>query len=311
MRGKDRIFKIGAIQHIYQNTLDGWLIFYSKRDYLVLFSLISVAVRKYGIQIIGLCMMPDHIHILVRAENLQTLSQFVCYYSSLFARANNKTTFRRGQLFRHSFGSAMKPDDKRCRSVIAYVYNNLVEKRLADDVESGQWNFLRYARQPYPFSEKLELAGASRAMRRAVEEIKGDRKTDIPLNYNQIERICKDLNRTETAQLTDFIIQQYNCIDYEAAFSFFGSYDSFVTSCNAFTGSEYGVGEIHHKASDIIYGRITDLLRRKYAFHDIKDVFRLEEDKRKKLALAIAKETGAPLFQIAKYFHCSTLERDG
>ena len=302
MRGKDRVFKPFAIQHIYQNTLEGFLVFYSVRDYLVFFCLLSTAARRYGILVIGLCLMPDHIHVLVKAENLQVLSQFVCYYTSLFVRTQNKVMFRTGQLFRHSFGSAMKPDDKRCRSVIAYVYNNLVEKNLADDVESGQWNFLRYAVQEYPFSSKLKLSQASRAIRRAVEEVKVNRKEDIPLNYQQLGCLTKDLNRMELRQLTDFIIQQYNCIDYDTTFSFFGNYDSFVKSCNAFTGSEYGVGEIHHKASDKIYKTITQFISKSTAFHDIRDVFKLDEEMRRRIAIVVAKETGAPLFQIANYF---------
>ena len=223
--------------------------------------------------------------------------------TSRFAKLYNRTVFRSGQFFRHSFGSALKIDDKKCRSAIAYLYNNPVEKQLATDVESGRWNYLRYAQSSHPFSTALDQSHASKAMRRAIEEVRACRKADEPLNYTQIERMTKDLTVHEKAQLTDYIINQYNCIDYAAAIHFFGSYDSLVTGCNTSTGSEYGVGEVHHKESDIIYGKITRFLRKKYSFEDVKEVFRLDESERRSLATAIARETGAPFFQAAKYFH--------
>ena len=35
-----RVFKVGALHHIYQRTIDGYLIFYDKRDFLVFFTMI-------------------------------------------------------------------------------------------------------------------------------------------------------------------------------------------------------------------------------------------------------------------------------
>ena len=99
MRGSERIFKVGTIQHIYQNTVDGCLIFYSVRDYLVFFSLLSIAARKYNVKILGVCLMPDHVHILAIAERKQDLSQFVCYYTSRFVLLYNPTVNRKGQIF--------------------------------------------------------------------------------------------------------------------------------------------------------------------------------------------------------------------
>ena len=303
MRGSDRVFRPGAIQHIYQNTADGSLIFYSVKDYLVLFSLISIASRRYQVKVIGICMMPDHTHLLVIADKVEDLSQFVCYYTSIFVRYYNPTVNRNGQTFRHSFGSAMKVDDKRIRSAMAYLYNNLVEKQLADNVESSRWNFIRYAVCSHPFSEPVNLAAASRALRRAMEFTRLIRQEERPLTYDMITRITNPLTDREKRQLTDYAIRQYNCIDYSMLIRFFGSYEAMVTAFNTTTGSEYGVGEVHHKESDAIYGTLTRLLLHRLPVSDIKDIFFLDEAKRRVLALMLARETGAPMFQIKKYLH--------
>lgn len=303
MRGSERIFKVGTIQHIYQNTVDGCLIFYSVRDYLVFFSLLSIAARKYNVKILGVCLMPDHVHILAIAERKQDLSQFVCYYTSRFVLLYNPTVNRKGQFFRHSFGSAVKTTDKKSRFAIAYLYNNLVEKQLADDVESGQWNFLQYAIRNAPFSAPIDSAKARRPMRKAMQLIRINREQDIPLNYALIERMTKPLTAMEKRQLTDYTIQQYNCIDYPEVIKYFGSYNAMVTAFNTTTGSEYDVREVHHKESDAIYQTITKYLLEQYPISNIKDIFFLEEGERKRIAVAVARKTRAPWFQIAKFFH--------
>lgn len=48
MRGRIS-FRQGAIQHIYQNTVDGVLIFYSVRDFLVFFTTFATVSRHYDI----------------------------------------------------------------------------------------------------------------------------------------------------------------------------------------------------------------------------------------------------------------------
>ena len=303
MRGSDRVFRPGAIQHIYQNTVDGSLIFYSVKDYLVLFSLISIASRRYHVTVIGICMMPDHVHLLAIADKLEDLSRFVCYYTSIFVKYYNPTVNRNGQVFRHSFGSAMKVDDKRIRFAIAYLYNNLVEKQLATNVESSRWNFIRYAVCSCPFSEPVNLATASRALRRAMEFTMLTRQAERPLTYNMITRITRPLTDREKRQLTDYTIRQYNCIDYSTLIGFFGSYDAMVTVFNTTTGVEYGVGEVHHKESDAIYAALTRLLLHRLPVLDIKEIFFLDEPKRRDLALTLARETRAPMFQIKKYLH--------
>lgn len=303
MRGSERVFKDGAIQHIYQNTVDGFLIFYSVRDYLVFFTLLSIAARKYNVKILGVCLMPDHIHILAIAGRKEDLSQFVCYYTSRFVLLYNPTVNRSGQFFRHSFGSAVKINDKKSRSAIAYLYNNLVEKKLADDVESGQWNFLQYAVRNNPFSTPLVSAKARWPMRRALQMVRIHREQDLPLNYPLIERITKQLNVMEKKQLTDYVIQQYNCIDYPEVIKFFGSYDAMITAFNTTTGSEYDVREVHHKESDAIYHTITKYLLDHYPIVSVKDIFFLTEKERKNMAVNVARATSAPWFQVAKYFH--------
>ena len=73
MKGRNKpIVRANAVHHVYQNTRNGYLIFYSVKDYLILFSVISVFARRYGVQILGISLMPDHIHLLVYVRDVDS-----------------------------------------------------------------------------------------------------------------------------------------------------------------------------------------------------------------------------------------------
>ena len=119
-RIRRRRFYAGEVNHVYQRSRDGFNIFYDVIDYLVYFTVFSVSAKKYDVMVMGLCLMVDHIHMLLRTENRITLSEFVRQVTSVFVMEYNSSICRKGPLFTHRFGSAPKIGDKKIRTSIAY-----------------------------------------------------------------------------------------------------------------------------------------------------------------------------------------------
>lgn len=302
MKGRNRVFKVGALHHIYQRTVDGYLIFYSIRDYLVFFTLICTIARKYGIVVLGVCLMCDHIHILVKAPSKKVFSAFVQEYTCRFSRQRNIHYHRKGQFFRHRFGSAPKVNEKKSRTAIAYLYNNPVEKKLCNEADDFQWNFLKYAHNRHPFSTNVPMNRVRRPMRRAMEEIRLLRLEDIPLTYPFIDRIIKGLTHQELSQLTDYIVTTYNCIDYEVVSSFYDDFKSMLVAIHSNTGSEYQIREVITPDSDAIFHRMQSSLREiGEGYADITAVLSLPDSEKRQLAWILAAETGASPSQISKF----------
>ena len=170
MKGR-LVFTNGAIQHIYQKTVHGFLIFYSVRDCLVFFTMIATAARRYHVRILGICLMVDHVHVLIEVGSKQEMDRFVCLYTSWFANTYNKWYGLKGSLFKAGYGVASKVDDKKQRSAIAYLYNNPVERLICKRAEQYPWNFLAYADGRFPVASPVRLDKARAPMRRAVEEV--------------------------------------------------------------------------------------------------------------------------------------------
>ncbi len=72
----NRVSYRGILNHCYQNTIDGKLIFYTESDFLVYFTVFCTIVPKYRVKILGLCLMYDHVHKAIIAESTKGVYAF-------------------------------------------------------------------------------------------------------------------------------------------------------------------------------------------------------------------------------------------
>ena len=295
-------FRSNSVLHLYQNAVNGYLLFYTRLDCLVFFTLVNVLAVKYRIHLLGLCLMPDHLHSLLEAGSRRALDAFVREYTSRFSRCQNQWLGRKGPLFNENFGLALKVGFKAIRTAIAYLFNNPVEKCLVERAEAYRWNFLACAGGQHPFSESLVLRRASRNLCRAVREVNAEKYNGRPLSYPLLDRLFRNLSLQEKEQLTDYIISLYSIIDHEAMLSFYGSYETALIAFHANTGSEYDIKEDRDVRSDVPYRAINRQLLRETGFSSVDEMLRLPEPCRQEIFVSFLRKNVAPLRLLEKYF---------
>lgn len=304
MRGQNRFVLPDIINHSYQRTLNGNLLFYNTFDCLLFFTIFCVTQQKYpGIKVYKLCIMPDHLHNSSSASSKSELSAFTQNYTSVFAKEHNEVCHEKGNVFHSPFGSVPKKGDKMARSNLIYLDNNPVERRLSDAAEKYRWNFLAYAVSDHPFSERLVIREASSGMKRAVKQVRIMNENGRYLSYALMKKLFSHLTHKEQLQLVDFIISTYNIIDYDGAIRYFGSYEKMLEATHSVTGSEYDLNEVFVGKNDSVYAQMTQLLLKTGRFKDIHDIFFLSREDRFHLLEFLNKKTDATLEQIAKYLH--------
>jgi len=304
-----RAFSRGVLNHVYQRTVNGFIIFYCISDYLVYFTILCVTARNYHVRLLMVSLMPDHIHLSVIAHNAKELSGFMCDLSKNFAYRHNITCHHKGSLFERPFGSAPKYGDKAVRTNLIYVGNNGPERHLAKKAENYRWSFLSYAENSYPFSEKLVLSKATKKMRRAIDEINATFKRGAPMNYVQMKRLSADLNKKEKEQMCDYIINIYNTIDYQEAARYFNGYKNMLTAMHSSTGSEYDINEVFIGKSDEYYAKMASVCIKELKLSDIHDVLALDLDSKMEVFKMLLSKTGAPSRQIESFLRVS-LKKD-
>ena len=300
---KRRTFFPGILNHCYQRSADGGVLFYTYSDHLVYFTEYCLAARQYDIEVLALCQMPDHIHDSVRTLRKENLAWFKRKVNTDFSRKRNDFFRTEGPILRDRYGSAPKFGDKKARSNLIYVGNNPVERKLVMKAEEYRWNYLAYATSDHPFSEKLIVHDARWPLQKAVREVKAQFKARRTLDYAMLQRLFRSLDRKETLQLVDFIISTYNCIDYAAAARFFDSWDDLLMATHATTGSEYDLNEVFMGKSDAYYAQMTSFLLKGNYVNDIHDILRLSVDEKYELFRSLTPKTDALAEQIAHFLH--------
>lgn len=238
-----RILKEGYPCHVYSKGYGGMMVFYSIADCLFYITLYSCLSRKYHIRTNAFSLMPNHTHSQQVVVSRQVFTAFNQELLSLFTRGYNIQHGRSGELFQKPFGSAPKIGGKSIKNNLSYINNNGAVGRLSKGVLDYRWNLMAYYDTDYPFSEKIVLNQASKRMRwamRYVLELHGKNK---PLDYRIQAMLFKGLNAKERKQLIDFIVVQYNFLDYSAITKHFGSFERALIAMDANTGSEYDIIE--------------------------------------------------------------------
>lgn len=303
MRTRRRRFFEGEPQHIYQRTIGGFNIFYDLEDYIVFYTVFSTSVLKFNVNVLKLCLMIDHVHILLEVDNKKEMSDFICYYTSVFVKEMNRASGRKGALFEKAYGNAPKKGEKKIRSAIAYLFNNPVEKKLCKRAECYRWNFLAYAVSLQPFSEYRKKKDMSKWLHTAMKEVDLSFSNGWYIKYAQIRRMFKKLNDAEKEILTDFIITTYSPFDYQKLISYFGTYEDMVLAVNSFTGSEYDVRETYYQHSDRAYQELADYMKEVEGFERVRAVTVLPTEAKIVLAERLQSNTSASSLQIRKFLH--------
>lgn len=300
---KNRRFYSDAWHHIYCITRDGGVLFYRITDRLSFFTVLSVFARRYQIIVVGLCLMFTHFHLMVKPTDLAQLRAFMQQVLSVFSRIlreDRGLTDR--SCFKRPFGSAPKVSQKDQRSSLIYLYNNPVEKKLCKRAVEDRWNFLAYAQGDYPFSTKLVKRNVRFALRTSADMIDREFAAGRYLRPALLRDLFLDLTRDEQEQLTDYIIQRYQFINYEEAVSRFDNYEAMLTATDASSGKEFDVGEVFDPLSDIAYLEMAKTAARNHLFDDWK-LLHLDPHDRQKWIRSFGSICGATDLQIRKFLH--------
>lgn len=306
-----RRFIDGECNHIYQRTLNGFNIFYDREDYLLFYMILSTSARKFRVRILSMCLMVDHIHILIEADSCKEMADFVRYYTSVFVREYNDLIGRQGQLMHKSFGSAPKKGEKKTRSAIVYIGNNPVEKKICANAEDYRWNFIASLDNKNPFSQAVPVRNRSKLLRKAMKEVRIEVGANRYINYSKLRWYMTRLNEGEKEILTDYIVSMYMPIDIEALMYYYSDIPRMVEAMKASAGSDYDIKEKVTPHSDLVYHRMADVVRAETGLSAVRKVVLLSIDRKLELARKIQSTVpSADLYQIGKFLHMK-MEREG
>ena len=239
----NKFYREGSAHHLYLKALNGNVLFYRAEDYIFFLTLLSVIAKRYGIRIEALCIMFNHVHILVRTVDESVFKAFCRDLQSLFSIGYNKEYHLKGRLMMRS-GYAPKISRKSILSCLIYIVNNPVAGHLSKKAIDYKWNLLAFLQSSHPFSEKLVKRSSRLRLREAARIVDCCFKEGTALNYSIQNNIFRDLTSKEKRTVTDYIVNLYNPIDKEAFLARFGDWETALLAIDSTTGADHDIQEV-------------------------------------------------------------------
>ena len=114
-------------------------VFLDDLDYQLYLRLLARTVSRYAWTILAFCLMPNHLHLLVRLGE-PSLSAGMQRQQGLYARRFNERYGLTGHVFQARFHGTHDADEAHLLQTVRYVVQNPVTAGLCDSPEDWPWS---------------------------------------------------------------------------------------------------------------------------------------------------------------------------
>lgn len=298
---KKTIYPAYVPVHFYSKSIDGQGLFYKLEDMLIFYTMLSCAARSHKLEVMSFCLMFNHFHLLIRVKDCSQTLKVIAEFKREFTRQYNLRYNRNGRLFMAPTGLAAKDTMKKLRSCIIYICNNPVTGSLCKNASAYRWNLLAFKMNGNPFSEPVRKRLCRKKFRESIDLVNRQYSCGKPLNYILTENIFKGLDRKESQQLTDYIIDKYNFLDYNSFLSCFRDWESAIAVIESTQGSEYDLREDYEDYS--LYEKMQEIMKQLGYDVDCKTIDNLSDNDIKRCTMKIYGILNSPRRQVLKFLH--------
>ena len=134
-----RIFSSLGINHVVIKGINGQPIFLDNEDKKYFLNLLHSKLSTKFI-LISYCLMSNHVHLLIKENNLADTSNlmrnFISYYSKWFNTKYHRTT----SLFKQKFYNECIESEKQLLNTIKYIHKNPVKAGIVSEVQKYPWS---------------------------------------------------------------------------------------------------------------------------------------------------------------------------
>ncbi len=125
--------------HLTQRGVDRRPIFFTNSDRCIYLDLVRAGAHRFGVTILGYCMMPNHVHWIVVPAKPDSLAKAFGQAHGRYAQYTNAVLDRCGHFWQNRFFSCAL-DRAHCWAALRYVERNPVRAGLTPIAEDWPWS---------------------------------------------------------------------------------------------------------------------------------------------------------------------------
>ena len=134
-----RAVLVGVAHHLTQRGLDKRQIFVTEEDFEVYLALVRTNAKRFGAELFGYCLMPNHVHWIVLPQHEAALSRTFGDAHGRYAAYLNTKLGRSGHFWQNRFFSCSM-DEAHLWAALRYVERNPVRAGMVDRASSFRWS---------------------------------------------------------------------------------------------------------------------------------------------------------------------------
>jgi len=137
----------GGYYHILSRGNDKRRLFRYRQDYRIFLKVVRTYLGKFNVSILNYCFMPNHIHMLIQAQEAADLPKFMQAVLQVYASYFRKRYDSTGFVFQNRYKSLFIDKDSYLMECGRYIERNPFRAKLVDNLfEYPFSSFLFYAK---------------------------------------------------------------------------------------------------------------------------------------------------------------------
>jgi len=142
----------GIVYHVLSRGNNRSTVFHSAGEYAQFIALISEAKDRVAMDLISVCLMPNHFHFVVRPLENESLGKWMQWLLTSHVRQYHKQHRTSGRVWQGRFKAFPVQDDVHLLTVMRYVERNALTAALVERAEHWHWGSLQWR-----MSEKTQI----------------------------------------------------------------------------------------------------------------------------------------------------------
>jgi putative transposase len=125
-------------------------LFHEPADYEQFLALVSRAQTRLHVPLLAACLMPNHIHLVVRPADGDDLARWTHWLFTTHVRWHHEKYDATGRVWQGRFKAFPSQTDRHLLTVMRYVERNALRANLVERAEDWEWSSLAWRRDQQP-----------------------------------------------------------------------------------------------------------------------------------------------------------------
>lgn len=145
----------GECYHVLNRANRKSEVFHEPTDYAAFLNLMAKAQEYLRIDIFAVCLMPNHVHLVVRPLADRDVSRWMKWLFATHSIHYNKKHAKPGHVWQGRFKAVPVQGDEHLLTVLRYVERNALRAKLTSRAEEWPWGSLNWRERTWSSCAKL------------------------------------------------------------------------------------------------------------------------------------------------------------